>query len=240
MDGMCAYLTDSLDLAALPHGRLMDLVQAGRDFLRAQAELEKVGRTILDELTSGRTGRVVPYTHYPPGDVYDYASHSQYYFHSHRSGEIGHIHTFLRPRGMPLGVHPADPSDWRGPDDNDALSHLVAIGLGQDGWPTQLFTTNRWVTAEVWYRADAVKQMLPCFSIAHDRPSHWANLWVSSLVGLFAPQIEWLLDARDAVIENNRHRLPGIPVLEDRDLEMTSAIDISVHNNIEKIISAVG
>lgn len=228
-----------IDLASLPHGQVMDLVQAGRDFIRAQDGLMRAGRTVIDEWLGTRGRRLVPYSHYPAGDVYDYASHSQYYFHSHRGGELGHIHAFLRPRGMPLGVHPADPSDWRGPDDNDALSHLVAISVDTDGRPVQLFTTNRWVTAETWYRADDVKKMLPCFGVAHDRPSSFANLWVTALVRLFIPQIERLLDARDRLIDRHHHRVPGIPVYEDREIEVTSIIDISVRDHIEKIISLV-
>ena len=31
---------------------------------------------------------------------------------------------------------------------NDKLSHLIAISMNQAGFPTRLFTTNRWITAD--------------------------------------------------------------------------------------------
>ena len=45
----------------------------------------------------------------------------------------------------------------------DEVSHLVAIALDYAGEPIRLFTTNRWVTGETWYRADDVIKMLDCF-----------------------------------------------------------------------------
>ena len=43
---------------------------------------------------------------YHAGDVYDAETHAQFFYHAHpaeqrRSGEHGHFHCFLRPRGMP-------------------------------------------------------------------------------------------------------------------------------------------
>jgi len=221
------------DFQALPPKLLDEMAAAGRDFLDCQHELKAKGRTILDELTDKK---LYPFTHYPKGDVYDVLSHSQYYFHIHREDEHGHFHTFLRPRGMPEGIQPAAPADHRLPGDNDALSHLIAISLNAEAQPEMLFTTNRWVTAETWYKAEDVKAMLPLFHIGHDTPSDLLNRWVTDLVILFRPQIEALLDQRDATIARCHHRLAGIPVLDDRELEVTSRMMIDPAWQISQIL----
>src|SRR3546814_8384282 len=107
-------------------------------------------------------GTFYEWDHYPPGDVYDHETHGQYYYHAHAAdqrfdGEHGHFHTFVRPKGMPPGVRPAPLPGFAAPaDPNDALSHLVAIAMTPGGLPFRLFTVNRWVTGEVWYRAEDV------------------------------------------------------------------------------------
>jgi len=231
-----AVLDMQVDFAAIPLDRLIDMAEAGRVLLDCRRKLGRLGRTIVAEV-AGDCLEV--FTHYPRGDVYDFHSHAQYYFHTHRDDEYGHFHTFLRPRGMPEGIAPADPADRRPPGDNDALSHLVAVSIDHGGAPAELFTTNRWVTAETWYRAADVAAMLPRFQIDHERPSVLANRWISSLLTLFRPQIEHLLVARDARIEDCRHRLPGIPVLEDRELEVTSRMAINIDRQIAAISAAL-
>ncbi|HLN25961.1 MAG TPA: hypothetical protein VK558_18480 [Patescibacteria group bacterium] len=231
-----AVLDMQVDFAAFPRERLIDMAEAGRSLLDCRRELGRLGRTIVAEVAGDR---LEAFTHYPRGDVYDFHSHAQYYFHTHRDGEYGHFHTFLRPRGMPEGIAPADSADRRPPGDNDALSHLVAVSIDHGGAPAELFTTNRWVTAETWYRAADVSAMLPYFQIGHDRPSALANRWISALLALFRPQIEQLLVARDAHIEASRHRLAGIPVFEDRELEVTSRMAICIDRQISEIGAAL-
>jgi len=222
------------DLSDLPDFRLRQMLEAGHAFLDCQVQLRAQGRSILQELSDASMS---PLSHYPRGDVYDSRSHSQFYFHNHRDGEAGHFHTFLRPLGMPKGIEPADDDAERPPGDNDALSHLVAISVDRKGEPVQMFTTNRWVTAETWYRAEDVIAMLPCFKVEHDYPSAILNRWMTALMSLFRPQAELLLLARDATIKRLSHRLPGIPVLEDRELEVTSFMAIDVPAQIAQLMA---
>ena len=143
--------------------------------------------------------------HYPIGDVYDWDTHAQFYYHAHppdRRGndwadEHGHFHTFLRPRGFPVGVQRLPDAN---PDDNDAVSHIIAISMDAAGQAQRLFTTNRWVTGETWYPAADVKRMLENFRVTHDTPSGAVNVWITSMLELFGPTIEALLDARDATV----------------------------------------
>lgn len=225
----------SVDLSAVPPPLLEEMAAAGRTYRACQDALTRAGSTVVAELVDDR---VEEHTHYPRGDVYDPDSHSQYYFHTHRPGEYGHFHTFLRARGIPPGIMPAPESGLCGR--GDGLSHLVAIELDQRGAPARLFTTNRWVTGESWYKAADVAAMLSCFDIRSSLPSAVANRWVTAVVALFRPQIGRLLMARDATIVRHRAGRSTAAVLEDRGLEVTSAMDIDVYGQIAAVERAVG
>ena len=129
---------------------------------------------------------------------------------------------------MPPGCAPvaeAATRDW--PAGDKALSHLVAISRDRFGTPTGLFTTNRWVTAETWYPGPDVIRMLPHFGIDHAWPSWPVNRWLTAMVGLFRPQIEALVTARDAALAAHRASHPDRDAFEDRAVEVLSetAID---------------
>lgn len=212
---------------------LADMAAAARIYLACRKSLTSAGRTIAEEIAGDD---LEAYTHYPRGDVYDPESHSQYYFHLHREGDHGHFHTFLRTGGMPEGLTPASCPPQ---GDKEALSHLVAIALDHRGEPGQLFTTNRWVTAETWYRAADVIAMLPRFHIGHGEPTPTANRWVEAVVTLFRPQIVKLLEARDLCVEGHRRAGMGEQVLEDRALEITSCLDVDIDDHIARIESTL-
>src|SRR3546814_12250880 len=100
---------------------------------------------------------------------------------------------------MPPGVRPAPLPGFAAPaDPNDALSHLVAIAMTPGGLPFRLFIVNRWVTGEVWYRADDVIRLLDVFKIDHAQPSWTVTRLISAMVVLFKPQIDELHRGRAA------------------------------------------
>jgi hypothetical protein len=107
------------------------------------------------------------------------------------------------------------------------VSHLVAIAMDARGEPTRLFTTNRWVTGETWYRAEDVTQMLDCFVVAEPEPSAVLNRWISAMIKLFRPQITALLQIRDDTVMAWRRRR-RTHVFEDTRLEVTSTIEIDL------------
>lgn len=225
----------AIDPRNLPPQLLAGMAAAGQEYRACRAALTKAGKTIVEEIVGSH---VESHVHYPPGDVYDADTHSQYYFHIHRPADYGHFHTFLRARGMPAGMQPAevDPAESA----HEMLCHLVAIGLDHRGEPGQLFTTNRWVTAETWYRAADVAAMLPRFRIFHGSPSTLANRWVSALMTLFRPQIERLLAERDTCVAKSRAGRAMSEVLEDRSLEITSLMTIDIDNHIDDVERALG
>ncbi len=115
------------------------------------------------------------------------------------------------------------------------MSHLIAISMDSHGIPICLFTTNRWVTGEVWYRAEDICKMLDSFVISHAQPSWPVNRWVGAMIRLFHPQVAALVRRRDSAIEEWVKNHPGKDVFEDRDLEVASAQPISLAEQIEKV-----
>jgi len=228
----------------LESGELEAMALAGQQVVEVYRVLAKTGDNVVGELLRG-TEAFYEWDHYPKGDIYDRETHSQYYYHAHAAeqrfpGEHGHFHTFLRPKGMPPGLAPADIPGRPVPEDpNDELSHLIAVAMTPAGFPFCLFSTNRWVTGETWYRADDVIALLDCFDIDHARPSWPANRWITALVGLFKPQIVELVRARDRAVAAWSERHPDGDVFEDRELEITSYMDIDVEAQVRAVSRAL-
>lgn len=215
-------------------GRMADAALEAVDCMRV---LAKSGSNLVAEVL--RQDEFIEWSHYPADDVYDPDTHAQYYFHAHPPGDrqwadYGHFHTFLRSKGMPPGVQPApaliDPPATDG--DSDPICHLIAISMTREGLPERLFTTNRWVTGETWYRAADIVTMLDRFVVDLSRPSWPLNRWLTAMLVLFRPQIEQLLLERDRQIERWKLQHPEVDVFEDRDLEITSSVAISIEDQI--------
>lgn len=232
-----------VDLQSIPKTDLERMAEAGRRALDCVRVLGKTNDNLVGEVLRDQ-GEFYEWDHYPKGDVYDWESHSQYYYHAHpaelRGGEHGHFHTFLRPKGMPKGVIPAHLPDYEEPkDQNDDLSHLVAFSMDSAGLPTRIFTTNRWVTGEAWYTADDVIRMLDYFLMDLAYPSWPVNVWITAMMQLFRPQIEDLLHKRDKALAEWEAGHPGINAYEDRDLEITSILEVSVEGRTAEIDKAL-
>lgn len=201
-------------------------IEAGEAALRLEGEIRRLAPSAVHLLTGG--AEIAQFRHYPDGDVYDFGSHSQFYFHSHRDHEHGHVHLFLRPKGMPPGLHPQIPAG-----EADAPCHLVAVGFDGDGRAAELFTTNRWVTGEAWYAAADVKAMLPHFNVAGESGPTLVGAWLSALLILYRPLIERLVDDRDRAVARWSARHPNTDPLEDARLELTSRAAIDVARDLE-------
>ncbi len=228
-------------LAGITPGQLRAMADAGGEILECYRVLGKAGLNIVGEVLRGQ-GTFYENEYYPSDDVFDADSHAQYYYHAHRgpSAEHGHFHTFLRAPGMPEDVAPVSytgAETW--PQGAEALSHLVAISMDEYGYPRALFTVNRWVTGDAWYRAADVERMLDRFVIDRAYPSWPVNRWISAMFRLFRPQMAWLLAQRDAAVDAWARRHPQRDVFEDRELDITSWLPISVDVQIEAVRRAL-
>ncbi len=228
-------------LAGLPVPVLKEMLVAGHQVEAAVRSLDKAGLNLVGECLKGQ-GEFYEYDHYPEHDVYDNESHSQYYFHTHRgiNGEYGHFHTFLRFDGMPASIQPLPnegEEEW--PGGKDAVSGLICISMNRAGLPIGLFTVNRWVCGDTWYKAEDVIRMLDYFSVDHAMPNLAVNQWITAIFRLFKPDMVELLLQRDEKIAAWRQQHPGIDVLEDRNLEITSSKKLNVKQQIKAIERAL-
>jgi hypothetical protein len=74
--------------------------------------------------------------------------------------------------------------------------------------------------------------MLDHFAVDLEGPSPELNRWLTAMFVLFRPQIERLLVERDNAIVRWKTRYPDVDVLEDRRLEVTSSLDVSLFDQI--------
>ncbi len=193
---------------------------AGREALDWQRILGKSKSNIVAEVLR-HEGPFYQWNHYPKGDVYDPVSHSQWYYHAHpkdqRPGEHGHFHTFTRGGDQP--------------------AHLIGISMDKFGKPTQLFTTNRWVTGERWRPAAELVPALERFDIELAHPSWPVNRWLVAVLRCYRPVIAELLEARDRRLEDWRHEHPDADVFEDKRLEVTSSLDIDLERDTAALVA---
>ena len=235
-----AKVTVENPLAGLSDSEIEAMVEAGEEIFEIHRLLTKTGDNLVGELIKSHE-TFYEWDHYPPGDVYDQETHSQFYYHAHAFAERfevehGHFHTFVRPKGMPQGIKPAEVPDFKMPEDpDDALSHLIAISMTKEGLPYRLFSTNRWVTGEVWHSAEDVSQLVDLFAIDHTQPSWPVNRWITAMFRLFKPQIIQLLHARDATVASWQTQHPDRNVYEDRELEVTSYLDVSLEDQVRAV-----
>ena len=229
------------ELGFLPGAELKAMQAAGDEILECYRVLEKTSTNIVAELLKDH-GTFYEYDHYPKGDVYDKETHSQYYYHSHRpdDGEHGHFHTFLRRKGIADNIRPI-PYDGKAerPAPDEEVCHFVAISMDAYGYPTDMFTTNRWVTDESWYTADDVVGMIDLFVIDHTFPNWAVNRWITAIFRLFKPQIMALIQERDEKVAEWQAKHAGEDVYEDRDLEIITSIPISVEGQLAAVAEAL-
>jgi hypothetical protein len=204
------------------------------------------GSSVVREVVGGG-GVTEDWRHYPTGDGYDSMSHAQYFYHCHpvtdAPKEAGHFHLFLRAEGMPRGMLPLLLPEAAIAKENlptppqaaplkrgarDEVSHLIAIAVDAAGEPVRLFTTNRWVTGETWYRSDDVIRMLDRFALDAAKPTSLVNDWLGAIVRLYQPEIAMLLRKRDDAVMDPLRRRRRVDVFEDPKLEITSSLAIDL------------
>ncbi len=235
----------SPELSSLDETELRRMAAAGDAMIRAQRQLSKAGHNLVERVLEGGDvpkETMNPAQHFPAGDVFDYETGSQYYFHAHedRSDEYGHFHLFLREQALPLG---AEPVCTAGSGDT-SIAHLVAVSMDRMGRPMSLFTTNAWVTSEDFYPATDLLKALSRFRVDHTHPCLAVNQWLTAAVQFFGPQIRELVTARDAALEplgsESEASESGLEfVLQDRSIDVITRTPISFEGQMSEILAVL-
>jgi len=152
------------------------------------------------------------------------------------AGENGHFHTFIRHVGVSEGMKPA-PYDgnveW--PSGNDLVTHLIGVSMDKCGSAMGLFATNRWVTGEAWFKAADMIELIGGYNIDHAWPSWPTNRWMGAVIHAYRPELEVLLTHRDLVVEQSRNEHPDKDAFEDRELDMTGQLRVSLTKRVAEL-----
>ncbi len=193
---------------------MRDALEATLAHLQACA---RSGRGLLNDVL-GTQPAFAEWQHYPRNDAVDPQSGYRFYYHAHAAAQLardehGHFHVFA-PRAA---LAPGQP----------AHAHLFALSVNAQGWPTRVFTTNRWVTAEHWEDARWSLRALRGLDLSRARPRRVAG-WVQNMACLFAPQIQEVIRQRDLRIAQRAQRQALQQVLEDRRTHIVSQCQIDL------------
>jgi hypothetical protein len=176
------------------------------------------------------------FTHYPAGDVDDTHTGYAWYYHAHAPSdnrpwqEHGHFHCYAYTEIVPTDATPIALPQQPDPIAG-GLVHLIALCVNEAGVPCRLFTLNRWASGEWLYPAQVVAELAARFQL--ENPRHQlTSRWLSIMLRVLQPQIEWLLRQRDAQI------FPHYPDLavnrsEDVALEITSTLAFDLDEYLE-------
>jgi hypothetical protein len=172
-----------------------------------------VGQSAPSRLLGAGQG-FVEWAHYPQPDAVDPRSGWRFYYHAHPlaqrlQAEHGHFHIFV-------------------PAPAEQFSHLIGVSVSNKGFPIRLFTTNRWVTGEVWQPAAILESYLDRPTLAHAPPRDVAN-WLEQILILFNTEIKSLIRARDARMEQ-----ASPSKLDDHRLRMPSQLPINLIKKLSR------
>lgn len=231
-------------LQQLSRDELLALYDAAAEATECFRALAKSGKNPVTEVLGG-VDRIEELEHFPPGDVVDPSTHSHFYYHAHAAheraaNEHGHFHTFVSSKKLFPKLQPTALPEGAGTDDEMAwIAHLVGISTDASGRVIRLFTTNRWVTGEVWYDADALINMLDRFDMTVAQPSPDLNRWITAVTHMFRPQIADLIRSRGLRVADFQAVHPDRDVFEDRGLQVTSEMPVDFIGQIRAIETAL-
>ena len=142
--------------------------------------------------------------------VFDPLSRWHVYYHSHAGplDEAGHFHTLRR-----FG---------------DRAVHVVGISIDHVGWPQALFTLNHWCLGDGYESAATIKGYARRFRLDPRAGDRRFIRFMSLLFQAFLPEIEWLQDEKVCTLAAHCARYPDRNLFEDRSLEITSRVDLSL------------
>ena len=183
----------------------------------------------------GRT--VVEFDHYPPDDVVDADSGSQYFYHAHRSAhaEHGHLHLFRHVDALGRRIRRTTTRQTHSRKSAWVPAHLIAICLSERGMPVSLFTVNRWVTGGHWFDAARTLALVEGFHLLARGPYPDANRWLSGFVQLYRPVLGPLLAARDRRLDVLARTRARDAIASDRRIEVLSHVAIDWAHDLDAL-----
>lgn len=221
------------DLSLLPLRRLQDMQRAADDLFTALHDLQAKGAHPVADVVSAADGRFTTFTYYPANGVGGAEDQYAWYYHAHDPGpdrpweEHGHFHCFAFVDG--------EQQAWAAPKtpraDNRNATHLVAVCVSASGAPWRLFTLNRWASDDCLYPSEATIPLLDMFEIAHDARFEGTSRWLSALLKVLQPQVDWLLRERDRVLRAAQLRDPT-GFSEDAAIEIPSMLDFDLDEHL--------
>ncbi len=206
-------------LREIPVSERLEMLEAGQRLLTNQ--------NIVNMLAEMRDGDQImkKKRHYPQENFYDTKSSSGYFFHKHRKGEMGHFHLFLGQEPFAISQNHQEPKNF---------THMIGISLDERGNVKELFTVNQWVTNEKWRSAADIYEAVLNFALDREGAFPTVNQWLSDTVRIFRPQIIFLLQERDKILELQANK--GFRnVLRDRRLETINRSIVSVSEQLRLI-----
>lgn len=201
-----------LPMAERDGGHLKRSHEAGRAVLDYTQRLAGQGRSVLDIVLNEK--ELEDWAMYPwDGGVIDKKTRSQYFYHAHpQSPEHGHFHVFYSHRNQ--------------------IVHLAAISLDDQGQPMELFTVNRWVTGDFYIPAGKLSGYITQFRIANNSFDREVGEYLRNLLILYQAEIGALMQQRERVFADYRATHDGREPYEDRDLDVTSNLEIQIENQV--------
>lgn len=182
-------------------------------------------------------GNVQIWDHYPEGDVVNGPAGCRYFYHCHPvgergEGEHGHFHLFFDKAAMPATFDPLIAAPEAPKDQPRAnVVHIAALAISNEGLPIEWFGTNRWVTDEWLYPADAIIGMLGQFDLTGQSGDPLVNQWLTAMLGLSHAPLAKILHERDDYLR--KADMSGTTHGEDRAVEITSAAPISLESLLD-------
>ncbi len=159
--------------------------------------------------------RFSEWRHYPKNDARDPVSGRHFFYHAHSADERpalehGHFHVFV-------------PSV-----DGKGYCHLAGIALDASGMPLRIFTTNRWVTDEIWCDHSRQVEELDRFHLEMRGRLAPVAAWINAFVRSYKTEIAELLNQRDQVVTKLAVAQTLGEILEDRRFNILSERRISL------------
>jgi len=209
--GMLAFVALSGEtLATATRFVSRKIATATKGVLSVIRSLQAEGSNVVLKIMDGQKYKRNPLVHYPfDGGVLDEKTGYRVFFHAHRKKEYGHFHTFYEKS-------------------NGDLVHLVMVSMDKKGYPIMLSTVNRWVTGEVFVKADELKRRFLNFKMNDALfPDERIGAFVRELFTEFETEILQLIEQRDEAIYDYVKKNAREP-FDDREVEILSSTNIEI------------